>query len=101
VTETLVTRIDTGRLVEFVDDDSGLSVSGDVEVRIPTGASCSKSSDGGFDELSVSLSQSLDDLVVSPCDTKDGGLRAGELSPVRSINGVSPDSSGTIAVVFA
>ena len=97
VLETLVTRIDAGRLLEFVDDDSGESVSGDVEIRLPAGASCSRTDDG----IEISMNESLDDLVVSPCDSKDGELRAGELSPIRSINGLSPDSSGRIAVVFS
>lgn len=99
VIDTLVFELRQGRLSRFVDDNSGRSASGDVEFRFSKGIEVSVSPYGGT--LVASMSDELDDSVVSPCDSKDGRLRDGELSPIRSLNGVFPTKDGKIALVFA
>lgn len=104
VLESVVSRIHVGELKRFVDDASGESVTGDVVIEFPTDATVDvgyTSEESGYQYIRVGPSQALDDQIVSPCDSSDGELRAGETSPIRSINGVFPDANGRIALVFS
>jgi hypothetical protein len=100
VLDTVVCRVHIGRLKGFVDDQSGMVATGDVELIFPSDTVVTESEPTpGVGRIEVGLSKSLDGALVSPCDSGDL-LYAGKLSPIRSINGVAPDSRGRLAIVF-
>ena len=103
VLDTLVSRVPIGRLKRFVDDVSGNSVSGDVVLDVPVDVLASKKDDGSSHSSGIVLSMSddLDSRITSPCESSDTGLKVGETSPILSVNGLTPDKDGRIALVFS
>jgi hypothetical protein len=103
VLQTLVVRVDRGNLFGFKDDLTGDVLTGDVRFVFPSGADVTKGfTSHGYWEVQtffVGLSSWMDENLVSDCDEKDN-LKPGDLSPIRSINGVKPDDHGRIALVF-
>ena len=102
VLQTVVARVETGKLKGFKDDVSGKTISGEVEFRFPSDTIVKREnyvSDLDVGTISVEMSSELNGRLVSPCDSQDR-LSAGKLSPIRSINGIEPDENGRIAVVF-
>lgn len=98
-----VVEIPAGRVVEFADDRTGESVSGDVVMSVPAGVMVSfkdEVAEAGSQSIEFSLGDALEQSVVSPCETADTKARAGEIGHLRRINGILPDESGSIAVVF-
>lgn len=96
---SLVTLIPSGKLKCFVDESTGEKATGSVGMSIPDDLSVSRSVSDGTQSLTFTLTQQLDNAVTSPCASADI-LYADKVPPIKSINGVRPDSSGRIAVVF-
>lgn len=96
-----VHSIPVGRLVRFLDDRNGESVSGDVRFVVQTDVGLEHSGDWeqtGEETTYFSLTGGLDDATKSLCDR--GGETPGTIPYITSINGVRPDEFGQIAIVF-
>ena len=97
LSESAVVRPVVGRLERFLDPRTGRTASGVVGFEVPDGVSISFSEDGHDSVVSFSAGDSVRRLVPAPCSADDDVSRP---HPVTSINGVRPDESGRIAVVF-
>ena len=98
VSESAIVRPKVGRLERFVSDTDGRSASGFVGFELPEGVSAELSEDGHSSIISFHASSSVMDDVTSPCSKYDRPVSSPV--PVKSINGVRPDPTGRIAIVF-
>ena len=98
LSESAIVRPVVGRLRKFIQPSRVEEASGIVGIVVPDGVGMEKSEDGHVSTISFSLSDpAMDDVLVS-CDVSKP--EEGKPSPVYTINGVSPDENGRIAIVF-
>ena len=100
-------QIDTGRVMEFIDERSGERLSGDIVLSLGAGLAAYMD---GVDDVHVSLSwpaahirmkPELRESVTSSCgEPENVESDIFKSPPIQSINGVAPDCNGTLAIVF-
>jgi len=99
LSESAVVRPVVGRLRRFVQPGRNEEAKGIVGIIVPDGVGMSLHEDGDSSLVSFTMSDDARDSVTIWCDpTKPS---PGSPYPVKSINGVHPDSLGRIAIVFA
>lgn len=103
LSETVVLRPRPGRLREFVQPSRSASVSGLVGIETQDGVYAKIVPHGddsdGSDMVTFDCSKDVLESITLKCDVDWTEYKG--LPPIKSINGVSPDSFGRIAIVFA
>lgn len=100
----LVVRAPGGQLLSFVDDRTGVSVSGDVVFSIPDGITFETEkgeTEAGVpaDVASFEISDELNERLKTDCDA-DGLASVKKIQPIRSFNFVRPNADGDIAIIL-
>lgn len=83
------------KLRRFIDDRTGESLSGDVDIEFSGYVETSKTGDG----VKLSLSPGAEKALLSKCDRGRSDNPCGA-TPVASINGVLPDDKKRIVIWF-
>lgn len=97
--DSAVVRPVVGRLRRFVQPERGEEATGVVGIEVPDGVGISMSEDGHTSTMLFSLSDNAKETVMIRCNPAES--IATMPVPISSINGVHPDDSGRLAIVFA
>ena len=90
-----VLAVNQPNVKRFIDNRSGDSISGDASISFSNYIVAQKSSDG----ISLKLKDGAAATLASECSKATGYNICGS-TPVKSINGVKPDSDGNIVLWF-
>ena len=82
-------------LRRIIDRRSGMSVAGDVSIAFSGYVNASKSGD----EIKLELAKDADTELMASCIGLQASVGCGA-TPIRTINGISPDADGNIVLWF-
>ena len=100
-------KLDTGRVMSFIDERNGEKLSGDIVISL--GAGLAAYMDGVDDDhmtlswpaAHIRMKPELRESVTSSCgEPENVESDVFKSPPIQAINGVAPDCNGTLAIVF-
>lgn len=94
--DSAVVRPVVGRLRRFLKVATGQTATGDVGIELPAGVAMSVEDEGGVSTVTFTISDEARAALDAVCAGDDGS----GLVPITSINGITPDDKGRIAIVF-
>lgn len=95
ITEGAVARYETARVRKFIDPRTGESASGDVSLGFSSHVTAVKENNG----VRLILDEAAKTELLSKCDRKRPSNACGA-TPIRSINGITPDADKRIVIWF-